>query len=176
MIYNSILPHECFPGTELKTVGAFVTHFISARNVLPDDPYNPERCRQILVDYKFSAHYLIHRDGAVWRLVPEALVAWHAGVSEWRGHSGLNEWSIGVELIGDADTPFTDAQYASLGYLAAKAVAKHELEVADPRKGLGDLPGHEHIAPGRKRDPGPQFDWDRFLYPLSSIVKDGSAT
>jgi len=101
---------------------------------------------------RVSAHFFIRRDGELIQFVPCGRRAWHAGASVWRGRERCNDFSIGVELEGSDDTPFTDAQYAVLnGLLAA-------LRAAYPIAGLA---GHSDIARGRKTDPGPYFDWAR---------------
>lgn len=103
-------------------------------------------------DIKVSAHFYIRRDGELIQFVPCSLRAWHAGVSRWCEHERCNDFSIGIELEGDDDTPFTDAQYARLLPLLAA------LKQAYP---IRAVVGHSDIAPGRKTDPGPYFDWER---------------
>lgn len=107
---------------------------------------------------KVSSHFLIRRDGELVQFVPVGRRAWHAGVSSWRGRERCNDFSIGVELEGTDDGPFTDAQYERLGDLVAALKAKHPLR---------DIAAHSDVAPGRKTDPGPQFDWPRLLAALS---------
>jgi N-acetyl-anhydromuramoyl-L-alanine amidase len=102
---------------------------------------------------RVSAHFFIRRDGALVQFVACAQRAWHAGASNWRGRERCNDFSIGVELEGSDETAFTDAQYDSLNRLICL------LRAAYP--GLNDLAGHADIAPGRKTDPGPFFDWQR---------------
>jgi AmpD protein len=102
---------------------------------------------------RVSAHFLIRRDGELIQFVPCNRRAWHAGQSEWQGRGRCNDYSIGVEMEGADDRPFTAAQYAVLADLAKG------LKQAYP---IRDVVGHSDVAPGRKTDPGPQFDWDRF--------------
>jgi AmpD protein len=102
---------------------------------------------------RVSAHFFIRRDGELLQFVSCAQRAWHAGVSSWRGRERCNDFSIGVELEGSDELPFSDAQYARLNRLIA------DLRAAYP--GLVDLAGHSDIAPGRKTDPGPYFDWSQ---------------
>lgn len=104
-------------------------------------------------DLRVSAHFLIRRDGMIVQFVPTCLRAWHAGVSCFLGRERCNDFSVGIEIEGTDDQPFTDAQYASLRRLTAAIRARHPIT---------DARGHEHIAPGRKTDPGPYFDWARF--------------
>ena len=101
---------------------------------------------------KVSAHFLIRRDGSLIQFVPCGLRAWHAGVSSWRERERCNDFSIGIELEGDDETPFTDAQYVSLIPLL------YALKQAYP---IQAVVGHSDIAPGRKTDPGACFDWLR---------------
>ncbi|WP_425516763.1 1,6-anhydro-N-acetylmuramyl-L-alanine amidase AmpD [Paludibacterium yongneupense] len=100
---------------------------------------------------RVSAHFFIRRDGELVQFVPVGKRAWHAGVSSWRGREGCNDFSLGVELEGCDYEPFTDAQYRTLIALAKGLSQAGPLELA----------GHSDIAPGRKTDPGPYFDWSR---------------
>ncbi len=102
---------------------------------------------------RVSAHFLIRRDGEPVQFVPCGRRAWHAGESNWRGRSGCNDFSIGIELEGTDGVPFEDAQYQRLAELARALATKYP--------GV-DSVGHSDIAPGRKTDPGPCFDWARY--------------
>jgi AmpD protein len=106
-----------------------------------------------IADMKVSAHYLIRRDGEVIQYVPCEMRAWHAGVSRWKDREGCNDFSIGIELEGADDVPFAEPQYESLARLARELQSRY---------GNLDFAGHSDIAPGRKTDPGPWFDWARF--------------
>ena len=97
-----------------------------------------------------SAHFLIRRDGETRQFVSCDDRAWHAGESCWRGRDNCNDWSIGIELEGLEGDHFEAAQYRKLGYLLRSMVLHYPLQ---------EVVGHEHIAPDRKRDPGPGFDW-----------------
>lgn len=99
-----------------------------------------------------SAHFLIRRDGALIQFVACDLRAWHAGRSTWRGRENCNDWSIGIELEGLEGLGFEAAQYAALARLLRALAARFPID---------EVVGHEHVAPGRKRDPGPGFDWLR---------------
>lgn len=101
---------------------------------------------------RVSAHLLIRRDGALMQYVPFHRRAWHAGVSRWRGRERCNDFSIGIELEGTDDGPYTTAQYRRL------AVAIRALCRAYPTLSPARLALHSEIAPGRKTDPGPGFD------------------
>ena len=102
---------------------------------------------------KVSAHYLIRRDGTLIQYVEPEKRAWHAGASNWKGRERCNDFSIGVELEGSDDVPFAEPQYEAL-----VALTKNLFE----RFGPLDIAGHSDIAPQRKSDPGPWFDWERF--------------
>lgn len=99
---------------------------------------------------KVSSHFFIRRDGALIQFVPVSARAWHAGVSNWAGRERCNDFSIGIELEGDDDTPYEAAQYVALQALLKALVQAYPLRV---------VTSHAYIAPGRKTDPGPCFDW-----------------
>jgi len=108
---------------------------------------------------RVSAHFLVRRDSELVQFVSVARRAWHAGVSRWRGRSRCNDFSLGVELEGSDRGPFTPGQYRRLAALIV------QLRRALP---LRHLAAHSDIAPGRKTDPGPGFDWPRLLAALSA--------
>jgi N-acetyl-anhydromuramoyl-L-alanine amidase len=99
-----------------------------------------------------SSHFLVRRDGQVLQFVSCDDRAWHAGPSTWRGRNDCNDYSIGIELEGLEGFTFEAAQYTSLAGLV-KAVSQNYA--------VNAVAGHEHVAPGRKQDPGPGFDWPR---------------
>jgi AmpD protein len=105
---------------------------------------------------RVSAHVLIRRDGQVIQYVPFSARAWHAGVSEYRGRAACNDFSIGIELEGTDDIPYTDAQYDQLARVVRGLLATYSTLSA------AHITGHSDIAPGRKTDPGPVFEWERF--------------
>jgi AmpD protein len=111
-------------------------------------------------DLKASAHFLIRRDGELIQFVPCASRAWHAGASGWRGRERCNDFSVGVELEGVDDQPYAGAQYSSLSRLFLLLRARYPIV---------DVVGHADIAPGRKTDPGPAFDWARFRDALTVV-------
>lgn len=121
-------------------------------NALPrgEHPYF-ETIRHLRV----SSHVLIDREGRLTQYVPFHERAWHAGQSYWRGRGDCNDFSIGIELEGTDDEPYDDRQYAALVPLIAS------LQQAYPSLAAGWIAGHSDIAPGRKTDPGPAFDWRR---------------
>jgi AmpD protein len=107
---------------------------------------------------KVSAHFLIRRNGETIQFVACEKRAWHAGESCWQGRSRCNDYSIGIELEGSDSVPFADIQYAALAALT------RALQQRYPITGIA---GHSDIAPGRKTDPGPCFNWERYRALLS---------
>lgn len=105
-----------------------------------------------------SAHFFIARSGALWQFVSCADRAWHAGQSAYRGRSQCNDDSIGIELEGLEGQTFETPQYETLASLCAALCQAYP---------IGHIAGHEHIAPGRKSDPGPGFDWQRLKNSLA---------
>ncbi|GMV02027.1 MAG: 1,6-anhydro-N-acetylmuramyl-L-alanine amidase AmpD [Burkholderiaceae bacterium] len=103
---------------------------------------------------RVSAHLLVRRRGELIQFVATGERAWHAGASRFLGRERCNDFSIGVELEGDGGHRFTEPQYRRLATLLALLRARHPLRW---------IAGHSDIAPGRKHDPGPQFDWERVL-------------
>jgi AmpD protein len=101
---------------------------------------------------RVSAHFLIRRDGGLVQYVPPGKRAWHAGASSWNGRERCNDFSIGIELEGADDVPFAEPQYEALRELIGRLEAQY---------GKLDLAGHSDVAPGRKTDPGPWFEWER---------------
>lgn len=99
-----------------------------------------------------SAHFLIRRDGALTQYVACEARAWHAGASTWKGRERCNDFSVGIELEGADDVPFAEPQYETLARLTRSLFERY---------GALEIAGHSDIAPGRKTDPGPWFDWER---------------
>ncbi|HEY2036634.1 MAG TPA: 1,6-anhydro-N-acetylmuramyl-L-alanine amidase AmpD [Steroidobacteraceae bacterium] len=110
---------------------------------------------------RVSAHAVIRRDGTITQYVPFGMRAWHAGHSEYRGRSACNDFSIGIELEGTDTIPYTDGQYDSLTTLLRALLATY------PTLSAERITGHSDIAPGRKTDPGPAFDWTRLRHLLA---------
>ena len=108
-----------------------------------------------------STHLLIRRDGELVQFVPFSRRAWHAGESSFRGRTCCNDFSIGIELEGDDETPYTDSQYAVLIAVTGALVAAY------PALSAREVAAHSDISPGRKTDPGPAFDWLRLYDGLS---------
>ena len=114
-----------------------------------------------------SAHFFVRRDGGLVQFVSCDDRAWHAGVSSYRGRENCNDDSIGVELEGLEGETFTSAQYQSLSDLVQAIAQQYP---------LAHMAGHEHIAPGRKLDPGPGFQWNALLPLLANLVISAPAT
>lgn len=154
--------------------GQFGTPYIEAlfTNRLPEllipsatDYPHEEKSRLALmeiVDLHVSSHLVIDREGKVTQYVPFTERAWHAGVSQFQGRENCNDYSIGIELEGTDNAPYTDAQYQALAAIT-KVLIEHYPLITRER-----IVGHSDIAPGRKTDPGASFDWDRFFSQLES--------
>ena len=118
-------------------------------NLNPDDhPYFKE-----ISGLKVSSHLLIRRDGELVQYVPLQKRAWHAGVSKYENRENCNDFSIGIELEGADETPYTDSQYQVLSELIQNLIQSYPALTKDT------ISGHSDIAPGRKTDPGIAFDW-----------------
>ncbi len=146
-----------------ETIGLVVVHSIS----LPPGHYAGDAVERLFTNrldwtahpyyegirgLEVSAHFFVRRDGRVLQFVSCDQRAWHAGVSRWRGRERCNDFSIGIELEGIEGDTFLPAQYRQLVRL---------LRLLAQRYPLTEVVGHEHVAPGRKQDPGPGFDWRR---------------
>jgi N-acetyl-anhydromuramoyl-L-alanine amidase len=141
VIHNISLPPDEFGGREIEQ---FFT------NQLDTDAH---AYFAQLKNVKVSAHFLIRRNGEIVQFVSCLKRAWHAGVSNWQGRERCNDFSLGIEMEGSDYVPFTDHQYRALAALTRR------LKRAYP---IRNIAGHSDIAPLRKTDPGPYFDWARF--------------
>lgn len=115
---------------------------------------------QQIAGIEVSAHFFIERSGRLWQFVSCDERAWHAGKSEFEGRANCNDYSIGIELEGLEGHRFEPPQYWTLTWLC-RALAAHYP--------ITKLVGHEHIAPDRKKDPGPGFDWAQLTQPLAHL-------
>lgn len=147
VIHNISLPPGHFGGLWVKAL---------FHNTLPADahPYFAS-----IVNLRVSAHLFLGRDGTAIQFVPLAERAWHAGMSSFQGRERCNDFSIGIELEGTDDLIYTQAQYRQLARLTRVIQARY------PAISRDRILGHSDIAPGRKTDPGPAFDW-AFLHQL----------
>ena len=149
------------PRPALAQVDLIVLHSIS----LPPGRYGGDQVQQLFTNrldwhadpyfatlrgLEVSAHFYVRRNGELWQFVSCDERAWHAGASAWRGRENCNDDSIGVELEGLEGERFEAAQYETLASLCAAIAQGYAIE---------HVAGHEHIAPGRKADPGAGFDW-----------------
>lgn len=142
------------PNHDARPAGAEVDMLILHYTGMPGGAEALARLRDPAA--KVSAHYLVEEDGTVFRLVPEARCAWHAGVSHWRGWTGLNARSIGIEIVNPGHAhgyrPFPAPQMEAVAELCRGILRRHPIP---PRQVLG----HSDVAPDRKQDPGELFDW-----------------
>ena len=150
VVHNISLPPEQFGGPHIENF------FCNCLDTTAH-PYF-----ETIAELKVSAHALIRRDGSVIQFVSCLDRAWHAGRSSFMGREECNDYSIGIELEGADEVPYTDEQYRALARLARLVIAAWP-EVTPDR-----IAGHSDIAPGRKTDPGPAFAWSRFQTLLST--------
>lgn len=144
VIHNISLPPGQFGGAGIRQL------FTNCLN--PDEhPYYRE-----IYQLEVSAHLLIDRQGRAIQFVPFDKRAWHAGRSCFEGREACNDFSIGIELEGADDIPYSDEQYVALAGITQMLMQRY------PGITVERICGHSDIAPGRKTDPGPAFDWQRF--------------
>lgn len=152
VIHCISLPPEHFEGDYVDQL------FCNCLN--PDEhPYFKEIYR-----LRVSAHLLIRRDGSIRQYVPFNRRAWHAGVSNYRDRDRCNDFSIGIELEGSVNHAYTDNQYRKLTEVVKVLLTNY------PALSREHIVGHSDIAPGRKFDPGPLFDWERFYGLLNNLL------
>lgn len=164
--------HEASPNRGSRPVGALVDLIVVHAISLPPGRYDGPAIIDLFMNrldwqahpyyeairgLQVSAHFLIRRDGELWQFVSTDDRAWHAGVSRYRGRDNCNDDSIGIELEGLDGDRFEAAQYATLARLCLALAHRHPIRF---------IAGHEHVAPHRKRDPGPGFDWSRLIRDL----------
>ena len=155
VIHNISLPPGEFGGDGIER--------LFTNRLDPDaHPYFAE-----IYQLRVSSHFLIRRDGSLVQFVACAQRAWHAGVSSWRGRERCNDFSIGIELEGSDHVAFEASQYQSLATTVACLIDTY------PSLSEKHVAGHSDIAPGRKTDPGPFFDWQRFRTLLSWRTQAG---
>lgn len=153
VIHNISLPPGEFGG---PYIDAFFTNTLDPS----DHPYFVE-----IASVEVSSHCFISRDGSITQYVPFTKRAWHAGISQFSGREDCNDFSIGIELEGTDTLPYDKLQYFALARLVAL------LQQTYPKITWDRIVGHSTIAPGRKTDPGPAFDWKLFLKLLSMDSK-----
>ena len=118
---------------------------------------NEHPCFTEVASNKVSSHILINRAGEITQYVPFSKRAWHAGKSSFNGRQRCNDFSIGIELEGCDEQPYTDDQYKQLAILTRLFMSQW------PGINKETITGHCHISPGRKTDPGPLFDWKKYF-------------
>lgn len=176
------LPSYCYSKNKMQSIDGAVIHFISAKNVLPDDPFNLEAIMDIFKTYRVSAKYLIRRDGTVIELVPDNHKAYHAGYSRMNDRDGCNDFTDSFELEGGIDFDYTDDQIIVLVELLAQSMTKNQYT-------LDCIKGHDEVrenwlnkypkkaarrkAKGKpisiKRDPGDHFPWVQLNEMLAGV-------
>jgi len=164
--------HDARP--EGKTIDLIVLHAIS----LPPGEFGSRYIEDLFLgvidpsahpsfkdlrDMCVSAHFVVDRSGHISQFVPVKRRAWHAGESEWQDRPCCNDYSIGIEMIGDEEKPFTHVQYRETSRLCRVLMQRF------PDIGRDRIVGHSDVAPGRKWDPGRQWDWSRFRRCLARI-------
>ena len=140
VIHNISMPPDVFEGDGV------IDLFTNQLN--PDVSYY-----ESVRDLRVSAHFFVRRNGKIIQFVTSKKRAWHAGKSCWKEKECCNDFSIGVEMEGSDTTPFTDSQYIALVSLTMELSKVYPIE---------DIIGHSDIAPKRKTDPGPYFDWHQY--------------
>jgi N-acetyl-anhydromuramoyl-L-alanine amidase len=138
VVHSISLPPACYGGDEVQRL------FTNALD------WSAHPYFKSIEGLKVSAHFYIRRNGELWQFVSCDERAWHAGASQYRGRADCNDDAVGIELEGIEGDPFEQAQYESLTVVCA-AIAQHYP--------IEHIAGHEHVSPGRKRDPGRGFDW-----------------
>lgn len=172
-IVKNHLPSFCYSKRKMESIDGAVLHFISAKNILPDDPFNLEAILNIFKTYRVSAKHLIRRDGSVIELVPENHIAYHAGYSTMNGRDRCNDFTESFELEGGSNFDYEDDQILAVGELLAQSMTKNQYT-------LDWVQGHDRVrsdwlkkhpnkvarrkAQGKpiatKHDPGDHFPWD----------------
>lgn len=167
-------PNHGLRPTSAEAIDLIVLHSIS----LPPGQYGGGAVQQLFTNtldwdahpyyqgirgLQVSSHFFIERTGVLWQFVDCDLRAWHAGQSFYRGRSQCNDDSIGIELEGLEGLPFESAQYQTLTRLCQDIAMRYP---------IAHIAGHEHIAPGRKQDPGPGFDWSQLQESLGWPVQN----
>lgn len=151
VIHGISLPPGRFTGQDVERLFS---------NTLPTDAHP---FYQGLVGLRVSAHFLVRRTGAVVQFVSLYDRAWHAGRSAFAGRSDCNDFSVGIEVEGSDEDPYTEAQFERLVWLTRDVMGR--LGLSEPSR----VVGHVDVAPGRKSDPGPIFDWKRFRSRLVDV-------
>lgn len=153
VIHNISLPPKRYDND-------YVEQFFQNKLKASEHPYFKE-----IAEMQVSAHLYIKRDGSIIQFVPLDKRAWHAGKSSWQEREACNDFSIGIELQGCDEEPFSEEQYQTLARLTVK------IKGLFPKISRENTVGHSDIAPGRKTDPGPFFEWEKYFSELSKLEK-----
>lgn len=171
--------HQPSPNVNPRPVGTEVSLAVVHSISLPPGVYGGDEVRQLFTNQlncdahpyfdalrglRVSAHFVVRRDGSVLQFASCDVRAWHAGVSQWQGRDQCNDWSIGIELEGLEGHTFAEVQYPVLACLIHALAARYPLR---------EVVGHEHVAPGRKRDPGMGFLWHRLQLDTMRVQPHG---
>ena len=189
-VNQALLPTRCYRNRLLVPKG-IVIHFFSAINVDKANAFDPAACRQLFIDVNTpvdsrqvyplkdwpgkdrsyaSAHIMICREEhlGVWQLVPEKYQAYHAGASSYAGMKNWNGCSLGIELLGTAESGFEDYQYQACAEQCSEWMLKYDIPI-------GLVVGHEQVSPGRKVDPGiatGNFDMDYLKELIKQLIQE----
>ena len=178
-IIKQHLPDYCYSEDKMQSIDGAVIHFISAKNIDPENPFKLDEIINIFKKYKVSAHYLIERDGTIIELVPITNKAYHAGKSIMNDREGCNSFTIGIELVGGTKWPYTDEQMLNLSELLAQLMTEHQFT-------LDWIQGHDRIRSdwnnkypnkkaSKKVDPGDHFPWielNDMLHGVSAAIEN----
>jgi len=151
------------------SVKGIILHHISGINLDKNKKYDAEFVRQIFITYKVSAHFLINRDGSIWELVKPPLRCWHAGKSSFRGVSGLNSHTLGIEFVGSDQDEFEEEQYIAGAKLCAKLMADYNI----PTKWITmhRIVSGSTVRTDAKQDPSFFWDWVHFSILLGDELR-----
>lgn len=159
-------PHYSKRSVKIDTI---IIHYTGANRILSTIYWFQDK------QSKVSAHYVIGRDGRIVQMVDDENKAWHAGASYFRGKKNVNNFSIGIELVGTKDSGFTDEQYEACAFICDQLIEKYEIDL-DRIVGHEDVSGDEAIKLGirteinKKIDPGKEWNWKKFHQELSALL------
>ena len=181
-IIKNHLPSYCYDENKMQSVDGAVVHFISAKNILPNDPFNLEAIMGIFKTYRVSAKYLIRRDASVIELVPDNHIAYHAGYSRMNGRDRCNDFTDSFELEGGTGFDYEEDQILVLGELLAQSMTKNQYTLdwiqghdkvrsdwldAHPKKVARRKAKGKPIS--KKFDPGTHFPWPQLNEMLAGV-------
>jgi len=171
---EKFLPTDCYSKRQIGSIDGAVIHFISAKNIDPENPFNLEEIIFIFKKYKVSAHYLIERDGTRIKLVPDLHKAYHAGKSIMNGRESCNNFTIGIELVGGTQWDYTDEQIGELTKLLIELTIEHDFDMNwvqghdEVRRNWNDK--YQDNKASVKVDPGDKFPWGKLQKGVSPWI------